>query len=495
MASNPLVDVEKKASYGAVRIHWVINEDVEKGGVEEEDEDVDDNASVGSFADKIVDYIDDYVGTGEIVGVRDFQGDATIPAQIVNLIKNLVGCGVLALPNGVGAFASAPSAVIPAAIYTALMGAVFGYYFLLIGKTCRMVSAASFREAWSSTMGSRGSFAVAAVNMLKPALADLAYSMILADTFKSLFETAGYHLTRTATLWLITVCAILPLCLLKNLSVLSPFSVLGSLGMLLTAVVMGVRYFDGTYDPARNGIFLDDIPRHLQPKFGTVGVRGAWSPQVMVLVCMLFEAYVAHYNAPRFYIELKNRSVERFSTVVSYSFAASGAIYILMTTFGFLTFGVNCDGYVLNNYSINDNLATMSRFAIAFAILFTYPVVFLGFRDGVFDLLPIPSDEETSHLLNVLTVVLLTIITTIATFFDDLGLVNAVGGGTVATAIVFVFPTLMFNAAVHKGPSGPPSAADSREALFALLLMWVGIAMGLTGVWMAIADLHKDGRR
>lgn len=80
--------------------------------------------------------------------------------------------------------------------------------------------------------------------------------MILADSFKALLE--GFHcpLSRTTVLLLITVFALLPLCLLKNLKALAPFSVLGSLGIVLTAAAMGVRFFDGTYDPSRDGRFL-----------------------------------------------------------------------------------------------------------------------------------------------------------------------------------------------------------------------------------------------
>lgn len=144
--------------------------------------------------------------------------------------------------------------------------------------------AATYREVWEDTMGDAGASLIAIVNMLKPAMGNLAYvsfkmpthmmltlyrsfylyqpyfdcdttfiyhgkSMILADTFKSLFETAGFHVTRTESLLLITVIVLLPLCLLKNLKVLSPFSLVGILGMLFTAIAMGIRYWDGSYTP------------------------------------------------------------------------------------------------------------------------------------------------------------------------------------------------------------------------------------------------------
>lgn len=71
--------------------------------------------------------------------------------------------------------------MIPAAFYIVLMGAIFGYYFLLIGKTCRMTWALTFRDVWEETMGpDNGANWVALSNMLKPALACLAYVSIVA---------------------------------------------------------------------------------------------------------------------------------------------------------------------------------------------------------------------------------------------------------------------------------------------------------------------------
>lgn len=210
---------------------------------------------------------------------------------------------------------------------------------------------------------------------------------------------------------------------------------------------------------------------------------------------MLFEAFVAHYNAPRFYTELKDHTIPRFKVVVAYSFGVSSVVYILITAFGFLTFGANCDGYILNNYSTKDNLATSCRASIAVAIICTYPVVFIGFRDGVLDLLEVPAEKQTSNNLNLVSLVLLGIVTLLAMVVTDLGLINAVGGGTLATAIVFVFPTLMYRQAVLRKTFDEeveefdgPSDAEKREVKIALAFMCAGIVMGVIGVWIAIAQ-------
>lgn len=332
-------------------------------------------------------------------------------------------------------------------------------------------------------MGNKGALTVSLVNMVKPALGNLAYSMILADTSQSLFHTIGISMTRTVALLLITTIGILPLCLMKNLDALAPFSVLGTLGVLLIAFCMTIRYLDGSYDAALDGRFLNDLEKQYQPKFG--GCNGAWTSSVLIFAAMSFEAYVAHYNAPRFMSELKDANMHRFRIVVGNAFGISTLIYVWITAMGFLTFGANCNGYILNNYSTNDKLATICRLAIAFSILFTYPITFMGFRDGLMDVIELPQEKQTATNINIISIFLVLLVTILAAVFKDLGTINAVGGGTLATLIVFVFPTLMYRKVIIE----MPSPGEEREVKVVVVLMILGVIMGFIGV---IVELQRS---
>ena len=201
---------------------------------------------------------------------------------------------------------------------------------------------------------------------------------------------------------------------------------------------------------------------------------------------MIFEAFVAHYNSPRLYTELKDTNMSRFRVVVVSGFASSTVVYILVMSLGFLTFGSASDGFILNNYSPYDPVMTTSRFFIAFSILFTYPVTFFGTRDGVIDILDLPEEKQTSTNINIITIALLLIITLLAVFTTDLGIVNAVGGGTLATLIVFVFPAMMFWAAIDH-QTAPPTDGEKLETSFAVALMVLGLCMGTIGVVVAVS--------
>ncbi len=48
--------------------------------------------------------------------------------EIFNLVKSIVGAGVLSLSAGIAAFGDAPSAVIPANILIAVIGGISGEY-------------------------------------------------------------------------------------------------------------------------------------------------------------------------------------------------------------------------------------------------------------------------------------------------------------------------------------------------------------------------------
>merc|ERR1712028_188132 len=115
---------------------------------------------------------------------------------------------------------------------------------------------------------------------------------------------------------------------------------------------------------------------------GNMGADSVLSPNALILVCMLSTAYMAHFNAPKFYLELKNNTLPRFNSVVKYGFGISIALMGFITMVGFLTFGESCDGLVLNNYAGSDLWMGLSRIAVAISLVFSYPLAFTGCREG-----------------------------------------------------------------------------------------------------------------
>ena len=148
---------------------------------------------------------------------------------------------------------------------------------------------------------------------------------------------------------------------------------------------------------------------------------------------------------------------------------------------GFLTFGSASNGLILNNYSSRDSLMSLSRIAVALSLVFSYPLAFVGARDGFIDLLNLKRSPKSQ---NILTVSLLSSVTLFALKLPDVAFVMALGGATFGNALIYIFPALMFQGAIRK--KADATRLQKQEVKFSLWTAGVGFTMGILGAKMAI---------
>lgn len=421
-------------------------------------------------------------------------GEATIASSTFNLAKSIIGAGVLSLPSGISFFADVPGAILPASIMCAVMGLVSAYTFSLIGRVCEKTKASSFQDAWAKTVDPKTAWTISAGITAMCFLASLAYSIIIGDSFTSLassFNLPRLFAERTNVILMITTFVLFPLCSLKSLNSLSPFSLLGLGGTLYTAAFMAIRYLDGSY--AAKGKFFSALAPAFKPSFNQ---RGGYAVNhlTFVLVSMLSTSYIAHYNAPQFYAELKDSSMPRFNKVVTYAFGASIATFIIMMNLGFLTFGGATSGFVLNNYAGSDALASFARLAVGLALLTGYPFTFSALRDGILDLSNLQG-EARAKKTRPLTIALITLITSLALVLKDVGYVVSLSGALFGSVLMFVVPAIMNISSVRA--SAKASGKDlSKGAKFEVManfgMIGTGIVMG--GLGVAISTLRQLGK-
>jgi amino acid permease len=434
------------------------------------------------------------------------SGSASIPNLVISLVKSIVGAGVLALPASIAGLCQqyeSATLLFPASLVVILMGCINSYFFSLVGRVCRMTGATSYQDAWDKTVGAENSTngqtekasLVALVVTLKTVLSCLAFSIILADSFQSIAVASGLpDATRGQALAAVTTVLLLPLCtLVKDLKALAPFSFLGLVGVGTTMASMIYRYLDGSYRDGGEFALSSTIQRPFESSGTLLSPENINIFGGLVLACTLATAFVAHYNAPRFYNELENNTEKRFDTVVTWSYVISGIAFMIVASAGFLTFGLASSGFILNSYSPYDPLITFSRVALAFSIALTYPLPFFGLRDGVLDVLQVPEEQRNGTFNIVLSIGLLLGVTVAAYFVNDVALVLSVGGGTFSTAISSVIPALMFRSAVKKqettsGDMVGVSSRDEFDTKLALVLMWICIAIGASGVFIALEN-------
>mmetsp|Transcript_19592 Transcript_19592/g.29062 ORF Transcript_19592/g.29062 Transcript_19592/m.29062 type:complete len:469 (-) Transcript_19592:1135-2541(-) len=405
---------------------------------------------------------------------------ATIPNEIFNLVKSIVGAGILGLPAGIAAFGNAPSALVPALGLVLFIGILSSYGFILIGRVCAYTDAKSYTDAWARTVGSKTSWIPALCSLLVCGGSNIAYSMILSETIRDLFQSFGIVVSRTKALSIMTTFVLLPLCLLKELKALAPFSLVGIFAMLYTMIAMVYRYFGGYYSIENDGNLLESLQSQFQPSFGDKGALAIFSPSTFILVSMLSTATMSHYLADRFYHELRNKTVLRFNIVVLVSFLISILIFAVVASFGFLTFGEACSGSILNNYSTKDTLMSLSRGAVVISLVTSYPLCFTGIRDGLMDLLGVKEEKRSNSLHNSLTTGLLLIVTVIAFLSRDLRLIFALSGATVGTALIYLLPTLMFMQCAKRMPE------LQKEIPYVTVTGILGVVMSIIGTVQAI---------
>lgn len=405
-------------------------------------------------------------------------GSASIASEVMSIAKNLLGAGVLSLSRGIAAYSNDPNAMISATVWIVLLGGMFGYFCLLIAKICNQTRSTTYRECWESAMGDRGGVAVSIVTALLPAQGNLSATTVLSQTLQSLLETFHIYWSRLTCLIVLTVFVLLPICLMKDLDSISPFSALGVASMGVATIAMMIRYFDGSYQ--EGGMYFDTVKSEFQPSFGH---ETTWNFTVLPFVCMVFNSYIMHYNVPRFYMELKDRSIPRFTQAVGWSFGLAAVILIMIAGAGYLTFGRHSSPYILNNYSPDDPLATASRIGVFLSTLLMYPIAFFGVRDGLLDVFGVPHYLQTTRYLDCVSVLVLSLLTVSSVFFHDLGTINAVGGGALATFLCFIFPALMYRQLVLNSIERKPG--DLLESWIAIFLMVVGVLLGSVGLYQS----------
>mmetsp|Transcript_3989 Transcript_3989/g.4071 ORF Transcript_3989/g.4071 Transcript_3989/m.4071 type:complete len:494 (-) Transcript_3989:129-1610(-) len=420
------------------------------------------------------------------------DGEASLASSTFNLGKSIIGAGVLSIPCAIGFISDYKTALVPTFFMSLVIGAISAYCFSRIAKACSIHKVKSYQEAWIKSVDPKTGWIVSFASTSMCFLLSLAYVIIIGDTFSALsstFHLPAFFQGRNNVIISIVSCILLPLCSMKSLNALAPFSVLGLVGTLYTGVFMSIRFLDGSYLPG--GQFYSSLTAATEPIFNTRSM--ALTPAMFVLISMLSTSYIAHYNAPRFLIELKNPTMKRFNIVVAFAFLIACATYSFITASGFLTFGGNSLGFLLNNYSNNDNLATFARLAIGAAIISGFPFTFTACKDGVLDLLNI-SFKKRDSLMPLMNIGLLSMITLLALVLKDVSFVVGFSGSLFGAAIMFIFPAIMTICNLKKDVKNEEAMTSNQkvELYGNYVISILGVILTIVGV--AVSLLKELGR-
>ena len=389
----------------------------------------------------------------------------------------------------------------------AVLGVLSTYTFALYGRLIHKTQARSLGELWESISGKGSSWIVGLCSLVFGLGATLSYSILVCDVFQTLATAlGGSGLLITKPFWVLvmTLGAIIPLCSMKDLNKLAPVSAVGVTGIMSTSLFLAWRCpFINPQSPyAAGGALLSTLTASQIPAFGTIA-KGFGSPSSMVLGGMAASAYLGHFAAPDFYHAVKrtdssssegseSRSVKTmrdFFKVTIASFSTVIFINCLMMAFGFLTFGGNSDGIILNNFSAMDPFATVCRLLMSISVLGGYPFIISACRGEASELYKRKTKKEaTPSVQKKINLSMLAGIASLALVLKSAGFVIGFNGALMGSAIVYIFPCLLFLSATSE--VAPRSRRLSFERLFCKFLVGFGVFASATGAVVSVLDQY-----
>mmetsp|Transcript_14676 Transcript_14676/g.18755 ORF Transcript_14676/g.18755 Transcript_14676/m.18755 type:complete len:556 (-) Transcript_14676:373-2040(-) len=435
--------------------------------------------------------------------------ESGLAASAFNLVNNVAGAGILALPAGM----AVGTGWVPALTICVAIGIMSGYTFQLVGHSCYIGDEYDFKSLWSKVFGRKTAWQVEAGIATLCFFCAVIYAGILGDAFTPLFDAAGLPPSlnqRHTNIVLISATILLPLSLLENLSALAFTSFLGVVSVIYTAFFIILRSVDGTYAPG--SVFYETLSENLQPAFEKQSLWG-FTPKALVLVSNLGLAFIAHYNAPRFWTELRGRSPRRFGLLVTMSFLVLTLLYSSVMAAGYKTFGDNCQSNIIKNYHPDDVLAGLARLATGISILFGFPLTFIGLRDGFIgsckSLLELRELENWSPFrrfrkadlprtiftdlkeyavkyknMKKVSIALLIVVTVMAALVKDIGLIVGISGSICGASIVYVVPSLIYYYIMKEDAPKQMSKYTKLNLIFAPF----GVFLAVLGVGITIQE-------
>ena len=147
--------------------------------------------------------------------------------------------------------------------------------------------------------------------------------------------------------------------------------------------------------------------------------------------------------------------------------------------------GAPAQGNILNSYATRDALAFVARLGIGASIVFSYPLNFAALREGALGILGLDekAGERGVHIGATLLIMLL--VNGAGLFIKDLGLIVALGGAVLGSALIYIYPALMFIANARKQLAAKRAAGEPVGSLAAELKANYGL-VGLGGALAVI---------
>jgi len=258
--------------------------------------------------------------------------------------------------------------------------------------------------------------------------------------------------------WYVLLSGFIPmmfLVCLKDISVMRFSTAIAGLACSMVPVLAGWRYFDGSYTEhgpwGRHSTFWGSRPQ----------AQEFWQFHEMPsrLVSIQGVLFLFHFNAVKYFRELEQPKVSRYTEGVGLAIVLGFCIVVSTMIFVFLTFGHQTMAVTMDNYAANDHLANTARVAISIGLIGCFPLLFSGMREALVELLNdlLPSCVETFQTIifqNCFSLMLLIVVIWVANASRrlDLLLINA-GRCCCGSLLIYTIPGIIYLGATRRHTS------------------------------------------
>ncbi|CAH8258779.1 unnamed protein product [Arabidopsis lyrata] len=281
----------------------------------------------------------------------------------------------------------------------------------------------------------------------------------------------GFWDHRKVLVLIVMVIFLAPLCALNkidSLSVTSAASVaLAVVFVVVCFVVATIKLIQGTIDPPR-----------MSPDFGSKQAI----LDLLVVIPIMSNAYVCHFNVQPIYNELEGRSPHKMNRVGRITTAICVVVYASTAISGYLLFGKDTESDILTNFDQDLGIRFSSavnyivRIGYILHLVLVFPVIHFSLRETVNTLLfggSPPLSESKKRSLG-LTVVLLALIYIGSTMIPNIWTAFKFTGATSAVSLGFTFPALI---ALRLGKQSNSLSFVERSVSWLMLILAVVVSI------------------
>lgn len=362
------------------------------------------------------------------LGLKPSDGISSPQATAISMLVNLVGAGFVSLP-----WCLSRASIVPGLVLLAAFCVLNALSALIICACAERTHVYSFVKLGSVVVGPGFGRFVQLVTALNTAGTCISYGVLICDFAPHALEGLGapddaWYASRAFVIGLAAVCILLPLSAQRDLSRLRYSSALAFGGILFSLSVIVWRAM-----AAPNA----DAP--------VPAVR--FSTGVIAAAPVFNVSFLMHYNAPRFYQELRGRSLRKMAGIVAAVFGLAFTLYTTLGLSGIIAFGAEVDGDVINNLKstgtgLEHDMALVVRLAMTVIMSLTFPLAMHSLRTATCALLVSPDTAE--RYSTPITALLVTLVCVVAWAFSDVTKVLSYKGALFSTILVYVYPAITY---------------------------------------------------